>query len=382
MSAAHSSANSALLGNKECLNVSRALSELQARRPIRISAPGESLLALPVDGLDEQRLDDFAVLCSPNALKLVVTQQRARSIGIKTSTAMALPLSRAVGVSTIFNLAASAKNEGHFAGTAEAASHAAMAAIRLAKLSRSLPAALVADVLPNLDDDLMQLIATVEADGVNRFAADATNTLALASEATIRLASGRAARFVVFRDALGVDQVAIIVGKPDFTQPVPVRLHSACLTGDVFGLRRCDCGDQLRLALAHLESLGGGVILYMAQEGRGIGLANKMRAYRLQDGGLDTRDANTILGFEDDERDYGVAALMLRTLNCTRIVLLTNNPAKLDGLTKAGIEIAARVALEAPVIPHNKRYLTTKAVRSGHHLRGDLQPDCRSERGD
>jgi GTP cyclohydrolase II len=156
----------------------------------------------------------------------------------------------------------------------------------------------------------------------------------LVSEATIPLASGTAARFVVFRDPLGVDQVAIIVGKPDFTQPVPVQLHSACLTGDVFGSQRCDCGDQLRLALARLASLGGGVILYMAQEGRGIGLANKMRAYRLQDSGLDTRDANTTLGFEDDERDYGVAALMLRTLNCTRIVLLTNNPAKLDGLHK------------------------------------------------
>ena len=106
----------------------------------------------------------------------------------------------------------------------------------------------------------------------------------------------------------------------------------------------------------------------MAQEGRGIGLANKMRAYRLQDGGLDTRDANTTLGFEDDERDYGVAALMLQTLNCTRIVLLTNNPAKLDGLTKAGIDIAARVALEVPVTPHNRGYLTTKAVRSGHKI--------------
>jgi GTP cyclohydrolase II len=159
--------------------------------------------------------------------------------------------------------------------------HAATAAIRLAKLSRSLPAALVADVLPNLDDEFMHLIVTVEADAVNRFAADATNTLLLASEATIPLASGRAARFVVFRDAIGVDQVAIIVGKPDITQPMPVRLHSACLTGDVFGSRRCDCGDQLRLALARLESLGGGVIPYMAQEGRGIGLANKMRAYRL-----------------------------------------------------------------------------------------------------
>jgi GTP cyclohydrolase II len=170
----------------------------------------------------------------------------------------------------------------------------------------------------------------------------------------------------VFRDALGVDQVAIIIGNPNFGEPIPVRLHSACLTGDVFGSRRCDCGDQLQLALAHLESVGGGIVLYLAQEGRGIGLANKMRAYRLQDAGLDTRDANTVLGFEDDERDYGTAAMMLRSLNCTRIVLLTNNPAKLDGLIKAGIEIAARVPLEAPINSHNRRYLTTKAVRSGH----------------
>jgi GTP cyclohydrolase II len=187
MSAVHSSANSALFGNKECIRVSRALSELQARRPIRISASGESLLALPVDGLDEQRLGDFAVLCSPNVPKLVITQQRARSIGIKASTAMALPISRVVGVSTIFDLAANAGNEGHFTGTAEAASRAATAAIRLAKLSRSLPAVLAANVMPNRNDDLTDLIVTVEADAVNQFAADATNAFRKRAFASSRL---------------------------------------------------------------------------------------------------------------------------------------------------------------------------------------------------
>lgn len=136
----------------------------------------------------------------------------------------------------------------------------------------------------------------------------------------------------------------------------------------MFGSRRCDCGDQLALALTRLKDLGGGIILYLAQEGRGLGLANKMRAYRLQDEGLDTLDANTMLGFNDDERDYGVAARMLRMLNCSRILLLTNNPAKLDGLTQAGIEISARIQLEAPINPHNRRYLSTKAARSGHQL--------------
>jgi GTP cyclohydrolase II len=167
---------------------------------------------------------------------------------------------------------------------------------------------------------------------------------------------------------MGGSPAAIIVGKPDFSNAVPVRLHSACLTGDVFGSRRCDCGDQLRLALARLEDLGGGVILYLAQEGRGLGLANKMRAYQLQDDGLDTIDANTTLGFDDDERDYGVAARMLRILNCTRIVLLTNNPAKLDGLAKAGIEIASRQPLEAPINADNRRYMTAKVTRSGHRI--------------
>jgi GTP cyclohydrolase II len=365
MIAAQATANSALLGDREHLSVSRALGELQARRPIRVNAPDEILFALPVEGLDDQRLNEFAMLCRPNAPLLIVTQQRARAMGIKASTPVALPLSGEAGAGAIFALVADAKNKPHFAATPEAASPAAAAAIRLIKLSRSLPAVLAANVT-NFDGDLMHSIVAVEADVINRFAVNTTKPLAVASEASIPLASGTAARFVVFRDALGIDQVAIIVGKPNLAEPVPVRLHSACLTGDVFGSRRCDCGDQLRLALARLESLGGGVILYLAQEGRGIGLANKMRAYRLQDGGLDTRDANTTLGFEDDERDYGVAAQMLRTLNCTRIVLLTNNPAKLDGLARAGIEVVALVPLEAPITPHNRRYLTTKAVRSGH----------------
>jgi GTP cyclohydrolase II len=365
MNAAHSPANSALFGNEEHLSVSRALGELQARRPLRVNAPGEVLFALPVEGLDDQRLHEFVALCGPNAPELIVTQQRARAIGIEASTPMALSLSGEARTSDIFALAADAERKGRFLPKAEAAGRAARAAVRLAKLSRSLPTVLAANVT-NIHSDLMRSIIAVEADAVERFAASTANALPVASEASIPLASGTAARFVVFRDALGVDQVAIIIGKPNFAKPIPVRLHSACLTGDVFGSRRCDCGDQLQLALTRLESLGGGVVLYLAQEGRGIGLANKMRAYRLQDAGLDTRDANTMLGFEDDERDYGVAAMMLRTLNCTRVVLLTNNPAKLDGLTKAGIEIAAHVPLEAPINSHNKRYLTTKAVRSGH----------------
>jgi GTP cyclohydrolase II len=177
----------------------------------------------------------------------------------------------------------------------------------------------------------------------------------------------------VFRDAVGASPVAIIVGEPDFSAPVAVRVHSACLTGDVFGSRRCDCGAQLKLAIAQLSESGGGVVLYLEQEGRGLGLANKMRAYELQDGGLDTMDANMMLGFDDDERDYGVAARMLRMIGAKRVLLLTNNPGKLEALSEGGVDIAARVPLHTRINPENRRYLATKAARAGHWLEDMLE---------
>ena len=201
-----------------------------------------------------------------------------------------------------------------------------------------------------------------------RFRQSAIGSLAVAAEADVPLNGATSARFVIFRDAIGGSSTAVIVGKPDMTLPVPVRLHSACLTGDVFGSRRCDCGDQLRLSLRRLDEEGGGIILYLEQEGRGLGLANKIRAYKLQDDGFDTLDANTTLGFDDDERDYGVAARMLQILGCPRVKLLTNNPAKLDGLSQAGIEVSGRIPLHGPVNADNRRYLTAKAVRAGHKL--------------
>ncbi|MGD9880273.1 MAG: GTP cyclohydrolase II, partial [Reyranella sp.] len=135
-----------------------------------------------------------------------------------------------------------------------------------------------------------------------------------------------------------------------------------------FGSRRCDCGEQLRLALARLAEIGGGIVLYLPQEGRGLGLANKMRAYALQDTGLDTIDANTMLGFDDDERDYGIAARMLHLLACRQVLLLTNNPAKLAGLARAGVDLAGRVPLEAAINTDNRRYMVAKAERAGHQL--------------
>ena len=354
-----------LFGRQGHTSVSRGLAEIHGRRPILMSGKSETLLALPVEGLDAERLNAFVNLCAPSEVKLVITARRAAALGLEAKTPMAVRLSPDDDATSIMTLVADAACK----RTPEAApaGQAAAAAIQLMKLAQGLPAILAAEVALEAVPREADLVA-VDADAVERFAQEAIKSLTLASEASVPLDSGTPARFVVFRDSIGGTSTAIIVGKPDFTNPVPVRLHSACLTGDVFGSRRCDCGDQLQLAMTRLDDVGGGVVLYLAQEGRGVGLANKMRTYQLQDDGLDTVDANTTLGFDDDERDYGIAARMLQMLNCTRIVLLTNNPAKLDGLAKAGIEIVSRMPLEAPINADNRRYLTAKAARAGHRL--------------
>jgi GTP cyclohydrolase II len=331
-----------------------------------IADSNEALLCLPVEGLDNDRLAAFRALAAPITPRLVLTGSRARSLGIDATEPVAIELSDDVDTLTV--LALVAENKPDFEFLPEPAGAAAAAAIDLVKLAQVLPAVLVADTDPAIAGAFDPRIITIDAKAVARFRKEATQSLAITGEAHVPLSSSVSTRFVVFHDAFGDDLVAVIVGTPDLSKPVPVRIHSACLTGDVFGSRRCDCGDQLRLALARLQEAGGGIILYLAQEGRGVGLANKMRTYKLQDAGLDTVDANTTLGFDDDERDYGVAARMLQMLGATRVVLLTNNPDKLDGIAKAGIEISGRMPLETPVNAHNRRYLTAKAARAGHQL--------------
>ncbi len=358
-------ASSILFGSRAYVGLGRGLAEFRAGRPLRLMGGGETVMALPVEGLTPARLAAFAALCAPSKPRLVITARRARTLGIDANTPVELPIADVDAAGIIALVTDTVANP---AMQSEAAGPAAAAAVDLAKLAQALPAVLVADARAIRTADIEPAIVTVESGAVAQFRSEATQSLTIAGEAHIPVASGIRTRFVVFRDALGDDPVAVIVGTPDMSKPVPVRLHSACMTGDVFGSRRCDCGDQLRLALTRLHEIGGGVILYLSQEGRGVCLANKMRTYKLQDAGLDTVDANTTLGFDDDERDYGVAVRMLQMLGCTRVMLLTNNPAKLDGLAKAGIEIAGRIPLEAPINPDNRRYMTAKAARSRHQL--------------
>lgn len=176
-------------------------------------------------------------------------------------------------------------------------------------------------------------------------------------------------RIVVYTDSLDQkEHVALVKGAVDPDQPVLVRVHSECLTGDVFGSFRCDCGPQLHAALAQIAKEGSGVLLYMRQEGRGIGLINKIRAYELQEQGLDTVEANQRLGFAPDLRDYGIGAQILRDLGVRQMRLLTNNPRKVSGLDGHGLSIVERVPIQVDASVYNERYLSTKKSKLGHLL--------------
>ena len=169
----------------------------------------------------------------------------------------------------------------------------------------------------------------------------------------------------------GDHHLALVKGDWEEDEPILVRVHSSCMTGDIFGSKRCDCGEQLHQALLKVEKEGRGVVLYMNQEGRGIGLVNKLKAYKLQEGGLDTVEANEALGFEPDHRDYGVGAQILRSLEIRKMRLMTNNPVKRVGLKSFGLEMVERVPIEVGAYPENVRYLKTKRDKMGHDLKLD-----------
>jgi GTP cyclohydrolase II len=232
----------------------------------------------------------------------------------------------------------------------------AMSAVILARLSGLLPALWL--IPPD------NVAVPVSAEHI----AKALPEVEIVSRAKLPLDDMPPTQIVAFRACDdGEEQVALVIGAFGGKPPL-VRLHSECLTGDVFGSLKCDCGPQLKEALRIIGERGGGVLLYLRQEGRGIGLANKLRAYALQDRGLDTVEANLRLGFADDERDYGHAAAMLRALGIAKVRLLTNNPAKVEGLERAGIRVAERVPHHMRANPHNADYLATKRSKSGHLL--------------
>lgn len=242
------------------------------------------------------------------------------------------------------------------------------AAVGAAKLAGLLPAIVMGRFSEAMSQDQAHLVQ-VNRDQVLAYKQLAAQNLRRVGAAQLPLAEAENTQVVAFRPhGGGTEHLALIIGTPRLDLPVLTRIHSQCLTGDLLGSLRCDCGDQLRGAISAIAAAGGGVLLYLAQEGRGIGLVNKLRAYRLQERGVDTVDANLQLGFNEDERDYTAAAVMLRDLGVGRVRLLTNNPHKVEALRQAGLDVTERVQHKFPANPHNLDYLETKAKRVGHIL--------------
>ena len=242
---------------------------------------------------------------------------------------------------------------------------AAEAAMELARIAGILPGFLV---------DAEHAGEPVPVEPGDLFAWAQPGTLIVASRAHLPIEACEDTEIVAFRSTDDIrEHVALVIGKQDSGRAPLVRLHSECLTGDILGSLKCDCGPQLKAALramaAEAEKGGWGVLLYLRQEGRGIGLINKLRAYRLQDQGFDTVDANRRLGLPDEARDFPVAARMLELLGVHAIRLMTNNPAKVSALEDAGVTVAERVPHQLPPNPHNVRYLDTKRDRAGHLLK-------------
>lgn len=347
------------------LAVARAVDELKRGRPVAVGTIG----VLSVELADEMSLRAFErgaradlLLSHPRAALLNIVNQRAAAAGpvrVKRSDWMDLAATLAAA-DPVRDLATPFKGP-YETVPLGALADAAAAAIRLAKLAGLLPALYLSEGVP--DQDWLG-VAPAEVLGYRE-----SNDLRLVTRARLPLDVAEASEIVAFRGSGGgPEHLAIVIGDPSRSKPVLVRLHSACLTGDVLGSLKCDCGPQLRAALEAIACEGAGILLYLQQEGRGIGLVNKLRAYALQDQGFDTVDANLRLGFEIDERDYGLAARMLELMGIASVRLMTNNPAKVAGLEAEGVTVVERVAHHAGEGAHNSAYLATKRERTGHLL--------------
>jgi GTP cyclohydrolase II len=352
--------------------VMRAVADLRRGLGVVVSAPGTAdLVALAAEMLTDARLAALRGYAVPD---LVLTHHRATTLKIRlyTPSLVRVPVPARTDAALIRSLADPAEDLSHplrgpFEARRDAVPPTVAAALRLAKIARLLPAVLTIDAAPG-----MAALSRIAAADVDGFDVAAASTLVRVSAARVPLAGAEDAHILAYRPRDGgTEHLAIVIGdigSGDGRAPVLARIHSECFTGDLLGSLKCDCGQQLRGAITEIAAAGAGVLLYLAQEGRGIGLINKLRAYALQDQGFDTVEANQRLGFEADERLFLPAAQMLRELGLTRVRLMTNNPDKVAALESYGIDVAERVPHAFPSNEHNAFYLSTKAKKSGHLL--------------
>lgn len=348
---------------REQVVVERAVAELRAGRPVAVlgSAPALVVCAESVDS-------DLAAFLSEQAASahLVLPAPRLHRLGLSERVGAGIVPLTVVDPERIARLAL--RVDARIDAPVAPATPMDESALDLVRAALMLPAAVV---LPLRDTaDVPNHLVTLDEAAI---AAYRGSGVRIVSRALVPLEGAVNSEFVVFRGGDGLrDQVAIVVGRPDLAAPVAVRLHSACLTGDLFGSLKCDCGDQLRGAIRRMAETGGGVLLYLDQEGRGNGLANKIRAYDLQACGFDTYEADEALGYGVDQRRYDFAAEMLRSLGVGRVRVVTNNAAKIAALSAAGLDVIGSQRSLGRVTAQNLTYLTVKRDRTGHDLGRDI----------
>ena len=351
----------------DAVQAARAIDAMRRGWPVRVSGKDGALTVIAVERADDARLAAFdpdrkaelLLSAERGAILKLANQRDAATPGqpVLIERVPWLDLPAAIALADPANDLAT-PFKGPYRTRAVKEAEAASAALTLARVAGLLPAFFVRAGGEGM--------ATVDAEDIASY--EREDQLAIVARAHLPVAGAEKSEIVAFRSpADAAEHVALVIGSPDGNPPL-VRLHSECLTGDVLGSLKCDCGPQLQAAIHAIQESGWGILLYLRQEGRGIGLINKLRAYALQDQGYDTVESNLRLGFAVDARDFGIAASMLRLLGQDRIRLLTNNPAKVAGLEAAGVTVAERVPHSLPPNPHNAHYLEVKRDRTGHLL--------------
>jgi len=342
-------------------NVARAVEALRHGEPVTIKGDARFQM-LAVETAPER-----AVAKLGRGALLLLTHARARTLKIRlyTKDVVALPIVTNTTLEALRAIADPTADlryplKGPFNAVRAALPASYASAVKLTKLAGLLPACIV-------QKGAAKGALEIAASDIDNYDAELVKSLKIVTRARVPLEGAEKTELVAFRAAdSSPEHYAIVINAPPTNKAVLTRMHSECFTGDLLGSLKCDCGSQLRGAIEAISKAGGGILLYLAQEGRGIGLINKIRAYSLQDQGFDTVDANERLGFELDERRYGIAAQMLKLLGYKSVRLLTNNPRKVAGLKAAGVKVTTRVRHTFPANAYNRAYLQTKAQRAGH----------------
>ena len=353
---------------------SRLVSDLRLGLPIILYDEKTYFLTAAIETLYSEKLDKIMEIAKNQKFEIAITNRRAKVLKVRVynETATRISIKGKVGLQILQAIADPSKDldypyKGPFNSERDGDFEIASLSLSLCKKARLLPASILINIPKGLRDELVSSQISESNIRDLKIKSDETNFLSNLSSAQLPISGQQNISLTVFREVTDLtEHYAIVFGNPKVTQPALTRVHSACFTGDLLGSEKCDCGEQFNVSMSKMRNEGSGILLYLNQEGRGIGLANKMRAYHLQNIGFDTVDANHRLGFEDDERDLEIAAKILKSLGVSTVKLLTNNPKKIELLTNNGISVKERVPLVVSMNPNNENYLKTKAKKSGH----------------